>query len=93
MCAWFSPRTAILAKFAPETLITGIVEAEQEGAIVFQAGTRQATEGVVTSGGRVLGVTSSGPDLQTAIDKHIPSGANTFISKACISEKTLARKG
>lgn len=52
-------------------LITGIVEAEHEGAIVFQAGTRQATEGVVTSGGRVLGVTSSGPDLQTAI-------ANTY---------------
>jgi phosphoribosylamine---glycine ligase len=52
-------------------LITGIVEAEHEGAIVFQAGTRQAAEGVVTSGGRVLGVTSSGPDLQTAI-------ANTY---------------
>ena len=48
-------------------LITGIDEAEHAGAIVFQAGTRQATEGVVTSGGRVLGVTSSGPDLQTAI--------------------------
>jgi phosphoribosylamine--glycine ligase len=44
--------------------ITGIDEC---GATVFHAGTRQAEKGLVTAGGRVLGVTSSGPDLPSAI--------------------------
>jgi phosphoribosylamine--glycine ligase len=58
-------------------VITGIEEAETAGAVVFQAGTKQTPEGLVTAGGRVLGVTSSGPDLRAAIDntyraaKHI----------------------
>ena len=73
-------------------VITGIEAAEARGAIVFQAGTKEAGEGVVTSGGRVLGVTSSGPDLRTAITP--PTGRrNTFISKACITEKTSEPKG
>jgi phosphoribosylamine---glycine ligase len=38
------------------------------GATVFQAGTKATDKEIVTSGGRVLGVTSSGADLQTAID-------------------------
>jgi len=45
-------------------LITGI---ESCGATVFQAGTKRTDAGLVTAGGRVLGVTSSGPDLKTAI--------------------------
>lgn len=45
-------------------LITGIDEC---GATVFHAGTRQTERGLVTAGGRVLGVTSSGPDLPSAI--------------------------
>lgn len=45
-------------------LITGI---ESCGATVFQAGTKRTERGLVTAGGRVLGVTSSGPDLQAAI--------------------------
>ncbi len=57
-------------------VITGIEEAEHAGAIVFQAGTKQAIEGVVTSGGRVLGVTSSGPDLQTAITNTYRAAQN-----------------
>jgi phosphoribosylamine---glycine ligase len=47
--------------------IRGIAEAEATGATVFQAGTRAAAEGIVTSGGRVLGVTASGDDLPAAI--------------------------
>ena len=49
-------------------VITGIEEAEALGAAVFHAGTKLTTEGLVTSGGRVLGVTASGPDLPTAIE-------------------------
>jgi phosphoribosylamine--glycine ligase len=45
-------------------VITGI---EDCGAEVFQAGTRRTSRGLETAGGRVLGVTSSGPDLRAAI--------------------------
>lgn len=49
-------------------LITGIEEAEQLGATVFHAGTRMTGQGLVTAGGRVLGVTSRGESLRAAID-------------------------
>jgi phosphoribosylamine--glycine ligase len=49
--------------------IHGIAEAEQLGAAVFHAGTRLGFEGLETAGGRVLGVTNSGPDLNAAIRK------------------------
>lgn len=44
-------------------LITGI---DRCGTEVFQAGTRQGPKGLETAGGRVLGVTASGPDLAAA---------------------------
>jgi phosphoribosylamine--glycine ligase len=47
--------------------ITGIAEAEQEGAVVFQAGTRATPAGLETAGGRVLGVTAGGEDLAGAM--------------------------
>lgn len=47
--------------------ITGIEDAEASGAVVFQAGTKREANSLVTAGGRVLGVTSSGPDLEAAI--------------------------
>ncbi|HEU0142549.1 MAG TPA: phosphoribosylamine--glycine ligase, partial [Bryobacteraceae bacterium] len=47
--------------------ITGIAEAERDGAVVFQAGTARANGEVRTAGGRVLGVTASGADLPAAI--------------------------
>ena len=47
--------------------ITGIEDAEAAGATVFHAGTRNAGAGLETAGGRVLGVTASGPDLRAAI--------------------------
>lgn len=50
-------------------LIEGIPEAETAGAAVFHAGTRAAEKGIVTAGGRVLGVTASGPDLSSAISR------------------------
>ena len=48
--------------------ISGIEEAESTGAIVFQAGTKQSRDTIMTSGGRVLGVTASGSLLQSAIE-------------------------
>ncbi len=47
--------------------ITGIEAAEAAGATVFHAGTRSHPGGIQTAGGRVLGVTASGPGLQEAI--------------------------
>jgi phosphoribosylamine--glycine ligase len=46
--------------------ITGIESVE--GAEVFHAGTRQDGGDLVTAGGRVLGVTASGADLQRSMD-------------------------
>ncbi len=44
---------------------------DQTNATVFQAGTERTASGLQTAGGRVLGVTDSGPDLKSAI-------ANTY---------------
>lgn len=49
--------------------IGGIEEAEHLGATVFHAATKLGPSGLVTSGGRVLGVTASGDDLPAAIER------------------------
>ncbi len=46
--------------------ITGITEAEEIGATVFQAGTKFIGGQLLTNGGRVLGVTASGDSLLDA---------------------------
>lgn len=47
--------------------ITGLDRAaEVEGVTVYHAGTRAEGDGIVTAGGRVLGVTALGPDFATA---------------------------
>ena len=48
-------------------VISGIAAAN-EGATVFHAGTALDGDNVVTAGGRVLGITALGSDLQTAVD-------------------------
>jgi phosphoribosylamine--glycine ligase len=45
---------------------SGIAVADATGATVFPAGTRAGANGIETSGGHVLGVTASGPDLRAA---------------------------
>jgi phosphoribosylamine---glycine ligase len=50
-------------------LITGIEQAEQTGATVFQAGTQLKQQQLLTDGGRVLGVTAAGDTLEQAIAK------------------------
>ena len=56
-------------RFVAGKAIDGIEAAESTGATVFQAGTRQSPSGLETAGGRVLGVTASGPNLAAAIDR------------------------
>jgi phosphoribosylamine---glycine ligase len=46
--------------------ITGVEEAEKEGALVFQAGTALHGERLVTNGGRILAVTGLGPTVGDA---------------------------
>ncbi len=48
--------------------ISGIEEAEEDGAIVFQAGTAEKDGELVASGGRVLAVTAAGGTLAEARD-------------------------
>ncbi len=49
--------------------ITGLEEAEENGAVVFHAGTSLKDGKIVNTGGRVLGVTAVGKDIKAAIDK------------------------
>ena len=71
----FSPDVALTvvmaAKGYPGTpaaggAIAGIDAAEATGAVVFQAGTKQADGKLVASGGRVLAVTATGADVKHA---------------------------
>lgn len=48
--------------------VSGLRDAEAAGAKVFHAGTAFSRGVVVTAGGRVLGVTARGADLQAAVD-------------------------
>ena len=59
--------------------IKGIAEAEKTGAVVFHAGTKLDNSGqLVTSGGRVLGVTAKGKTLRDAVD-------NAYADVKCIT--------
>jgi phosphoribosylamine--glycine ligase len=76
--------------------IRGIQMAEAKGAIVFHAGTKVAHGRLETSGGRVLGVTTSGDDLPGAIAaayegvRHIEFEGMHY--RRDIAEKGLRRK-
>ena len=50
-------------------VITGIDEAEKQGTVVFHAGTESRDGQVVTSGGRVVGVTAVGESYKDCIEK------------------------
>ncbi len=51
--------------------IFGLEEAQRDGALVFHAGTKREGARIVTSGGRVLGVTALGAGLSQARDKAL----------------------
>jgi phosphoribosylamine--glycine ligase len=48
------------------TPIEGVDDAEANGALVFHAGTALSRERLVTNGGRLLGVTATGPTMASA---------------------------
>ena len=49
--------------------IDGLSKAKTLGATIFHAGTSEVDGQLVTSGGRVLGVTATAPDIKSAIEK------------------------
>lgn len=49
--------------------IDGVTKAKSLGALIFHAGTKLSDGELVTSGGRVLGVTVTAPNLREAVDK------------------------
>lgn len=49
--------------------ITGLTDGQLEGVTVYHAGTKLVGDKLVTSGGRVLGVTALGENLETALKK------------------------
>ena len=62
--------------------ITGIKQAEElQDVIVFHAGTALAGGDIITSGGRVLGVTALGANIEQAIDKTYEAVGKIYFNK------------
>ena len=57
------------AKYNNGDAISGIENAQQQGAYVFHAGTAAHDGQFVTNGGRILGVTAIANDIKQAVDK------------------------
>jgi phosphoribosylamine---glycine ligase len=81
----------------PETpclgdVITGISAAQATGATVFQAGTKLHGDDLVTSGGRVLGVTAGGDTLPAAIDAAYAAAAKIHF-RGMHYRRDIAQKG
>jgi phosphoribosylamine--glycine ligase len=73
--------------------ITGIAMAEEDPeTVVFHAGTRLSGNQVLTSGGRVLGVTSMAPTLESAIMRTY-EGVNKVHFRDMYYRRDIAAKG
>lgn len=73
--------------------ISGIEEVNQmEDVILFHAGTRLTRDGLVTSGGRVIGVTGIGDTLKQAIEKAY-SAAEGIRFENAYYRKDIGEKG
>jgi len=75
--------------------ISGLAEAAAEGAEIFHAGTALKEGKIVSSGGRVLGVTAKGADIKAAVDNAYRavskiSWSGSFYRKD-IAHRALAR--
>ncbi len=57
------------ASYKKGDVITGLEAAQGDGAVVFHAGTAKTAAGIVTNGGRVLGVTAKADDVKDAVEK------------------------
>lgn len=71
--------------------ITGLDSIEDNDTVVFHAGTRREDDKVVTSGGRVLGVTSMGKGLQAAMDKSYQAVENIKF-ESCFFRRDIGAK-
>jgi phosphoribosylamine--glycine ligase len=72
--------------------ITGLAEAGKlAGVQVFHAGTTKHDDAYFTSGGRVLGVTASGVDLKTAVDRAYQAVARIGFEGAHYRKDIAAR--
>ena len=72
--------------------IEGFAEAEKRGCTVFHAGTKSDGGKVVTSGGRVLGVTAVSKSLEGALDKAY-SGVDAIHFEKAFHRTDIGRKG
>jgi phosphoribosylamine---glycine ligase len=71
--------------------ITGIDDAQKEGAIVFHAGTKVQDGEFVTSGGRVLSVVGMGNDIKEAI-KNTYAGVAKIHFEGMIYRRDIAHR-
>jgi phosphoribosylamine--glycine ligase len=72
--------------------IEGLEEARERGCIVFHAGTVTKDGKIVTSGGRVLGVTAMASTLREALDTAY-SGVAAIRFPGCFSRHDIGKKG
>lgn len=72
--------------------ISGVEAAESVGAMVVHAGTCQKEGKLLTSGGRVLGVVGTGPDLKSALDKAY-EGCEKIRFEGAFYRKDIGQKG
>ncbi|UCF04597.1 MAG: phosphoribosylamine--glycine ligase [bacterium] len=72
--------------------IEGLGEASKTGCIVFHAGTALMDGTVVTSGGRVVGVTAVADNLEEALSK-VYRGVETVRFTDCFSRSDIGKKG
>jgi phosphoribosylamine--glycine ligase len=97
----WDPRPAVCVVMAAEGYpgsyakgrgISGIGEAEaMSDVVVFHAGTKREGAGVVTAGGRVLGVTALGDDIQGAIG-HAYEAVGKISWDGCYYRRDIGRK-
>ncbi|MCD6380017.1 phosphoribosylamine--glycine ligase [bacterium] len=72
--------------------IKGIDRAVEAGCIVFHAGTAMENDKIITSGGRVLGVTAVAPTLQESLKKAY-KGVDMISFTDSFSRRDIAEKG
>ena len=80
--------------------LQGLEEAgAMDDVVIFHAGTARDPDGggLVTSGGRVLGVTAMGDDIAGAVDRAYQATGKIYFEKAHfrkdIAHRALARQG
>lgn len=71
--------------------ISGLADAESTGATVFHAGTKISDGQIVTSGGRVLGITATGETFQDAIRGAYEAASKVHFDKIYFRKDIGAR--